>query len=74
MSSPARNAALFVNDVAHAVPVPPTLGTLLGGLGLADRKGIAAAVNGEVVPRSGWTTRALAERDRVVVIRPAQGG
>ncbi|HEY1847594.1 MAG TPA: sulfur carrier protein ThiS [Opitutaceae bacterium] len=74
MSAPAGSPAVFVNDVAHPMPAPPTLAALLGGLGLAERRGIAAAVNGEVVPRSGWTARPIALSDRVVVIRPAQGG
>jgi sulfur carrier protein len=36
--------------------------------------GIAAAVNGEVVPRSAWAARALAELDRVEVVTAVQGG
>jgi sulfur carrier protein len=66
--------SLLVNDVEHRVPSPPTLAALLGGMGLAGQRGVAAAVNGEVVPRSGWTGRAVGRSDRVVVIRPAQGG
>ncbi|WP_250001317.1 sulfur carrier protein ThiS [Actinoplanes sp. M2I2] len=38
------------------------------------RRGVAVAVNGEVVPRSTWDARALAEGDSVEVLTAAQGG
>jgi sulfur carrier protein len=65
---------IFVNDEPHALARPSTLAGLLRELGLADRKGVAAAVNGAVVPRAEWPSRSLAEKDRVLVIRATQGG
>jgi sulfur carrier protein len=65
---------IYLNDQPHALAGPATLMAVLTGLGFADRRGIAAAVNGEVVPRSAWESRILAERDRVIVIRATQGG
>lgn len=41
---------------------------------LDDLRGTAVAVNGEVVPRSDWGRHALADGDRVEVLRAAQGG
>jgi sulfur carrier protein len=38
------------------------------------RKGVAVAVNEEVVPRSQWARALLAAGDRVEVLRAAQGG
>jgi sulfur carrier protein len=66
--------AVFLNDQPVELGGPATLGQLLAGRGLAERKGVAAAVNGEVVPRAEWASRALAGRDRVLVIRATQGG
>jgi sulfur carrier protein len=66
--------AIYVNDQPLRLAGPATLLSVLGGLGLAERKGVAAAVNGEVVPRAAWDARALVERDRVIVIRATQGG
>ena len=37
-------------------------------------RGVAVAVNGEVVPRSVWGTTSLCEDDRVEVITASQGG
>lgn len=65
---------IFLNDRPHALGGPTSLGQLLADQGLAERKGVAAAVNGEVVPRVEWERRILAERDRVLVIRATQGG
>jgi sulfur carrier protein len=65
---------VFVNDRPHELAAPATLAGLLRELGLAGRKGVAAAVNGAVVPRADWEARPLAERDRVLVIRATQGG
>ena len=38
------------------------------------RRGVAVAVNGEVVPRSTWAAVPLAEGDAVEVLTAAQGG
>jgi sulfur carrier protein len=37
-------------------------------------RGIAVAVNGEVVPRSDWPGTTLADGDRVEVLSATQGG
>lgn len=42
---------------------------------ILDRpKGVAVAVNGEVVPRSAWSTTKLCDDDRVEVVTARQGG
>ncbi len=52
-----------------------TIAGVLGGLGLtAQARGVAVAVNGEVVPRSDWETFALAAGARVEVLTAMQGG
>jgi sulfur carrier protein len=65
---------IVLNGQPHGLDGPTTLRALLSSQGLAERKGVAAAVNGEVVPRAEWEARLLAERDRVLVIRATQGG
>jgi len=39
-----------------------------------DGRGVAAAIDGEVVPRGEWTVRALARDERVEVLQAVQGG
>jgi len=36
--------------------------------------GVAAAVNGEIVPRRSWAAVPLRDRDRVEVVTAVQGG
>ncbi|WBB66405.1 sulfur carrier protein ThiS [Micromonospora sp. WMMD812] len=56
--------------------------TVRGGATVADvvrevtpqQRGVAVAVNGEVVPRAGWPATVLSDGDRVEVLSAAQGG
>ena len=41
---------------------------------ITARRGVAVAVNGEVVPRSSWPAARLRDGDRVEVLTAAQGG
>ena len=65
---------VHVNDEPRSLAAPTTLHALLTELGVAERKGVAVAINNAVVPRTEWPVRSLAEGDRVLVIRATQGG
>jgi sulfur carrier protein len=39
-----------------------------------DARGVAVAVDGEVVPRTGWSSFTVAEGARVEVLTAMQGG
>ncbi|MFA6961616.1 MAG: sulfur carrier protein ThiS [Opitutaceae bacterium] len=65
---------VFVNDQPRSLTAGTQLADLLRELGLAERKGVAIAINDEVVPRSTWPTRALSEGERILVIQATQGG
>lgn len=64
---------LIVNGVARRLPAGTTVAELVGTV-TAQNRGVAVAVNGEVVPRTGWSATSLAEGDRVEVLTAAQGG
>ena len=52
-----------------------TVAAALARLGLdLDARGVAVAVDGEVVPRAAWETFALEEDARVEVLSAMQGG
>jgi len=61
------------NGTAREVPDQSSVTHMLRFLEIAER-GIAVAVNDAVIPRSLWDRHILAEHDRVLVIRAAQGG
>ena len=65
---------VFVNDQPRALAAGTALADLLRERGLAERKGVAIALNDEVVPRSTWPARPLADGDRILVIQATQGG
>jgi sulfur carrier protein len=64
---------VHVNGVARELTEAVTVQGLVAEL-TAARRGVAVAVNGEVVPRSQWPVAALRAGDRVEVLTAAQGG
>ena len=64
----------YVNNTPHETPDAEPLAQLLARLALAAPRGVAVAVNDEVVPRAEWPAHALRPADRVTVIRATQGG
>ena len=65
---------IHVNDRPRDLHAGESLLGLVRELGLAERKGIALAVNGAVAPRAEWPARTLCAGDRVLVIQATQGG
>lgn len=43
-------------------------------LNLSNPKGMAVAVNQEVIPKSGWESFFVKENDKVTIIKATQGG
>ena len=53
----------------------PELRELLRDRGVeTSRRGVAVAVNGEVVPRSSWHETELSDGDEVEIVHAVQGG
>ena len=52
-----------------------TIVELLADLGVEDRaRGVAVAVNGEIVPRGHWANHRVGAGDRVEALSAMQGG
>ncbi len=62
-----------VNNKMVTVPEGFSLFQLAQTLELPE-KGVAVAVNNQMVPRADWLDKKLAENDQVVVIKAACGG
>lgn len=62
-----------VNDEPRELTDGTTVGELLDTL-VEDRRGVAVAVDGEVVPRSAWDEADLHDGARVEVVGAVQGG
>lgn len=51
-----------------------TVAGVLRALGLQSGKGIALAIDGEVVPKSTWGEVAISSDQRIEVVKAVQGG
>ena len=53
---------------------PDSLADLIQLEALGKSKGIAVAVNNQVVPRTDWDTTLLQDKDTILIITATQGG
>jgi len=66
---------IIVNGKESELPAGETLAAALERLEIPlEGRGIAVAVDGEVVPRAQWPSFALSEHARVEVLGAMQGG
>ena len=66
---------IVLNGESFDVRPGETVAAVLDRLGVsANARGVAVAVDGEVVPRACWELFALAEDARMEVLRAMQGG
>ena len=66
---------IVLNGERSDVPAGETVLAVLSRLGLhGDVRGVAVAVDGEVVPRADWQSFTLGESARVEVLTAMQGG
>jgi sulfur carrier protein len=66
---------ITVNGSPSELVAGARLGDVLGALGVEPgRRGVAIAIDGEVVPRAQWDETVLADDARVEVVQATQGG
>jgi sulfur carrier protein len=66
---------ILLNGEASEVRAGESVAAALAHLGLdADARGVAVAVDGEVVPRAAWEVFTLPDDARVEVLSAMQGG
>jgi sulfur carrier protein len=66
---------IILNGLARDVPDGATVTELVAELGgRPDGRGVAVAIETEVVPRSEWEQTHLADGERVEVLVAVQGG
>ncbi|ROZ98513.1 sulfur carrier protein ThiS [Gordonia sp. OPL2] len=63
---------VVVNGESHDLGTDASVGALVAKLGLPDR-GIAVAVDGEVIPRGRWD-RMLHDDAQIEIVTAVQGG
>jgi len=66
---------IVVNGQPRDLPDGTALADLVADLvGDGSGRGVAVAVNGDVVPRASWAATRLAAGDRVEILTATQGG
>ena len=65
---------VLVNNQPVQTSVSCTLDKLLPLLGISDTRGLAIAVNDEVIARTNWISYQLSPKDKVILIKATQGG
>ncbi len=65
---------LFINDEEYTFEENTTLEIILSHTGIINKKGIAVAVDNQVVTRNYWEHFYPKENDKIVVIKATQGG
>jgi sulfur carrier protein len=66
---------ITLNGERHELAAGTTVRALLDGLAVpGDGRGVAIAIDAEVIPRGEWATTELDEGARVEVVRAIQGG
>ena len=65
---------IYVNNKLTEVPVQANVAAALDSLNLVSQKGIAVAINNNVVPRAEWESYVLCAEDKVTLIKATQGG
>lgn len=67
---------IFVNNQPYIIDEGETLNVLIERFKpeYLSQKGVAIAVNNEVIPKAAWESFKLKEQDKVVIIRAVRGG
>jgi sulfur carrier protein len=65
---------VLVNNKLYAVQPETSVTALLQFIQLSSLKGIAVAINQEVVPKPDWPSKFLSPSDNVTIIQATQGG
>ena len=65
---------IYVNNKLHEIITQSRITNALETLNITAQKGIAIAVNNNVIPKADWESYELQEEDKVTLIKATQGG
>lgn len=65
---------VFINNEQREISQPLSVQSLLEVLAIPHTRGIAVAINQEVVPKSRWQDHLVSPDDKVTIIKATQGG
>ena len=65
---------VHVNNKLYAVQPGTTIAALLQFIQVPSEKGIAVAVNSQVIPKTTWQQQLVQTADKITIIHATQGG
>ncbi len=65
---------VIVNQQTVELPESSSISSLFLKLKIESQKGIALAVNGQIIRKANWNEFQFSENDKVTIIRATQGG
>lgn len=65
---------ITLNNRTKTVPDTCTVEQLLDEVVPGKQKGLAVAVNSQIIPRHSWEHRLIRSNDEVLIIKATQGG
>jgi sulfur carrier protein len=65
---------IYINNKLQELPGQSKITDALNSLNVTSPKGIAVAINNNVIPRAEWDTYMLNAEDKIILIKATQGG
>lgn len=65
---------LFINNELTEFPEIQTVTELMEKVTIGNTRGLAIAINNEVIPKKQWECQTIKENDKITIIRATQGG
>jgi len=65
---------IYINSKLQQLPGDAKITDALSSLNLNAQKGIAIAINNNVIPQAAWETYLLQPDDKMTLIKATQGG
>jgi len=63
-----------VNNEIQEYPLNSTVGAIMEKNNIRDTRGIAIAINENIVKKDNWQNVLLRENDEIIIIKATQGG
>lgn len=65
---------VLVNNQTIQTPDGCTIDMLMPLVGISDTRGIAVAINEQVIGKANWRSHTLLPKDKIILIKATQGG
>lgn len=65
---------IYINSTLQQLDTNASITDALNQINVTAQKGIAIAVNNNVVPQNEWATYTLQPEDKIMLIKATQGG